>query len=98
MTEMVLKVATGKEVGGGWRLEEGASLGLFCPNTVEASIVLGESANTTFFSENWIFLSPQYCRKSYNKVDKKHNNVVVEGRGLVTTGKCRRPTETSHLK
>ena len=37
---LIPKVATGKKVGGwlegGWKLEQGASLGLFCPNTVEA--------------------------------------------------------------
>uniref|UniRef100_A0A8C0CWD7 Uncharacterized protein n=1 Tax=Balaenoptera musculus TaxID=9771 RepID=A0A8C0CWD7_BALMU len=33
---LILKVATGKKLEGGHRLAQGASLGLFCPNTVEA--------------------------------------------------------------
>ena len=34
--EMALKVGTGEKIGGSQRLAEGASLGLLCPNTVEA--------------------------------------------------------------
>lgn len=36
MVDMVLKVVTGKEVRGWWRQEEGESLGLLHPNTVES--------------------------------------------------------------
>lgn len=36
MADVVLKVVTGKEFGGGRRQEEGVSLGLFHPNAIEA--------------------------------------------------------------
>ena len=36
IAEAVPKVVTEMKLEGGWRLEGGASLGLFCPNTVEA--------------------------------------------------------------
>lgn len=34
--KMIPKTVAGKEVGGWWEAEEGAHLGLFCPNTIEA--------------------------------------------------------------
>ena len=36
MAEVILNIVTGKRLENGQRLEEGASLGLFSPNPVEA--------------------------------------------------------------
>lgn len=46
MAEVVPKVVPGREAGGWSDLEEGASLGLFPPNTVEARDRCGEGGGS----------------------------------------------------
>lgn len=62
---MAPKVVTGKKFGGGQRLVEGMSLGLFCPNAVETK---------TDLQDHWVHCSRfSLYEKRKNMETKKFN-------------------------